>query len=1453
MATYGNWAVFGSLILLGAMLLQIVEEQAQLTERIFLEHSQGLLAARDAKAREFEAVFSRARARAELLATLPALQQLGAESEAEGMVGVGRAQRNIAIVFTAALEQTPGVEQLRVIALDDLGKEIVRVERGADGRARTTPQSELQEKGERDYMRAARQVVPGDTYLSSIGVNMEFGQPEMPERLVFRAVSVPRANPNVAIVINFNANKTLEQSLSSSRLEAGQVLLLSDADDRMIFRSDEAGGFGSGRGWDEAPPLSEVFTFDEKLQRRWLGDEPRDDERRDFKLLSASGVGYLASPAVAVEMGSERVPVQLNVRILEPVRQLESARAAALIPTMLQLTGPWVAILTAGMLMYVFVLQRKRLNEQAFLDRVDRASEAGLLGLWERDLDSGRVTWSRQLWLLRGLIPESRPLDFEETLLTVHPEDVDLVREARSADTFQVTFRVVHPDGTERVIEQRGRIEVDQHGIPARAVGTEIDVTERVSAEVGLAQFKYALDDTADAVFMIDSRTLQFVYVNRGAENQLGYTRRELQQMHPYDIKPEVSEAQFRALLAPLLNGERPNVRLETVHRHQNGGEIPVEVYLQLLPGGGSQQLVLNIVEDISQRRQAEEARALEAAAAVNQAEGRYRLLAENTSDLVLLFAPNGKLLYESLSSKRMFAGFFEPDTEFSERLRRMNAPGVQTFFDEIAEHGGEFRETLFFDLPQGGVWIDYVMRGVRDPAGEHFSVLWLGREVTELINERNRYALLAENTSDFVALYSSEGEVRYESPSIRKAFENDPLRTGRSLAERLFVLDRSAAKTVREGFESVLETGGEVRTVVRYPFGHDHCWLDVVMTAVPDYFPEKKAVLITARDVTAQLEEQRRYQILADNSSDLVTLAAADGTVIYDSPAAEAALPGLTQMHNFLTRAQTQDQAEWVISEFKRLAAEGGSARRTITVKQKGRWFFFDMSMQGARTDDGDDKRFAVVIASRDITALVEEQRRYRLVADNLTDLIAVFDQRGRFVYQSPRTEKFLPIADFPGLEAFLKRLPTFHAEKIQAGFDSILSGGEIFRYQLQIEVGSKNGWFDIQFSGLPDELGGEFRVLSVARDVTALVAEERRYQLLADNTTDMVSLYSLEGDAVYDSPSTQKLMSRSRTPAPGTFSARMSWALEKSLAAEAVRRFERVVQTGVSEEHEYAIGRRWFWVSMRRVDDAGGKPAYVVGVARDVTVTREARAELAEARNRLSSSARFVTAGELAASISHEVNQPIGAIVANTGAAVRWLDHTPSAVEEVRRALEAIRADALRASEVLTRVRGVFSKQEMTLEPVDVGSAIGRLVSMRGLALRPSYLRIKLALPESPLLAWADLTSLQQIMVNLARNARDAMLGLPENRRVLSISVASSSAEEVMIRVRDSGPGVPEGVKRHLFEPFVSDKTQGIGIGLWISRSLAEKQGGKLVLEESSADGAGFLLTLKAVVGDG
>ena len=72
-------------------------------------------------------------------------------------------------------------------------------------------------------------------------------------------------------------------------------------------------------------------------------------------------------------------------------------------------------------------------------------------------------------------------------------------------------------------------------------------------------------------------------------------------------------------------------------------------------------------------------------------------------------------------------------------------------------------------------------------------------------------------------------------------------------------------------------------------------------------------------------------------------------------------------------------------------------------------------------------------------------------------------------------------------------------------------------------------------------------------------------------------------------------------------------------------------------------------------------------------------------------------------------------------------------------------------------------------------------------------------------------------------------------------------------MIRVRDSGPGVPEGVKRHLFEPFVSDKTQGIGIGLWISRSLAEKQGGKLVLEESSADGAGFLLTLKAVVGDG
>ncbi len=132
------------------------------------------------------------------------------------------------------------------------------------------------------------------------------------------------------------------------------------------------------------------------------------------------------------------------------------------------------------------------------------------------------------------------------------------------------------------------------------------DRTAIDQAEAELNRFKTTLDQTLDCVFMFDPQTLQFFYVNQGALDQLGYRREELLGMHPYDIKPEYDAASFRALISPLLAGDQPMLRLETLHRHKDGHDLPVEVSLQYIPGRGQPARCVAIVRDITERKQTE-------------------------------------------------------------------------------------------------------------------------------------------------------------------------------------------------------------------------------------------------------------------------------------------------------------------------------------------------------------------------------------------------------------------------------------------------------------------------------------------------------------------------------------------------------------------------------------------------------------------------------------------------------------------------------------------------------------------------------------------------------------------------------------------------------------------------------------------------------------------------------
>jgi C4-dicarboxylate-specific signal transduction histidine kinase len=214
----------------------------------------------------------------------------------------------------------------------------------------------------------------------------------------------------------------------------------------------------------------------------------------------------------------------------------------------------------------------------------------------------------------------------------------------------------------------------------------------------------------------------------------------------------------------------------------------------------------------------------------------------------------------------------------------------------------------------------------------------------------------------------------------------------------------------------------------------------------------------------------------------------------------------------------------------------------------------------------------------------------------------------------------------------------------------------------------------------------------------------------------------------------------------------------------------------------------------------------------------------------------------GELTASIAHEVNQPLGAIVASAGACERWLAAKPPQMEKARRALERIVNDGRRAGEVIKRIRALMKRQSPRKDWLQINEAILEVIAVAQHQLRQNDILLEAQLAEGLPLVWGDRVQLQQVLLNLIVNAIEAMIAIDERRRELTIVSAADGPEAVAVEVRDSGMGVDPERAAHLFEAFYTTKDEGIGIGLSISRSIVEAHGGHLSATANVPHGAVF-----------
>jgi C4-dicarboxylate-specific signal transduction histidine kinase len=247
-------------------------------------------------------------------------------------------------------------------------------------------------------------------------------------------------------------------------------------------------------------------------------------------------------------------------------------------------------------------------------------------------------------------------------------------------------------------------------------------------------------------------------------------------------------------------------------------------------------------------------------------------------------------------------------------------------------------------------------------------------------------------------------------------------------------------------------------------------------------------------------------------------------------------------------------------------------------------------------------------------------------------------------------------------------------------------------------------------------------------------------------------------------------------------------------------------------------------------------------IGAVQDVTERRASEEALSKARSELSQVARVTSLGVLTASIAHEVNQPLSGIVTNASTCLRMLAADPPNVDGARETARRTIRDGNRASEVISRLRSLYGKKDPTIESVDLNEAAGEVLALSLRELQRNRVIVQQELADGLPPVAGDRVQLQQVILNLLRNASDAMSTVEDRPRLLLIRTQVEGDDRVRLTVQDAGVGFAPQAADRLFESFYTTKNDGMGIGLSVSRSIIESHHGRLWATLNNGPGATF-----------
>ena len=396
-------------------------------------------------------------------------------------------------------------------------------------------------------------------------------------------------------------------------------------------------------------------------------------------------------------------------------------------------------------------------------------------------------------------------------------------------------------------------------------------------------------------------------------------------------------------------------------------------------------------------------------------------------------------------------------------------------------------------------------------------------------------------------------------------------------------------------------------------------------------------------------------------------------------------------------------------------------------------------------------------------------------------------------------------------------------------------------------LDLLSSQAAISLENARLYAELAEENRERQTAE--AALRTSEERWRNLFENAPVGIALTGSNGRYAAANPAFQRMTGYTEAELHRLAPADITYEDDRA-ATEAV---VAALVTGSEAPHRFEkrfrrkdAGVVWGDVSGFLVAPVAGSAPFLAAVVVDITDRRRAEDGLREVQAELAHVARVTTMGEMAASIAHEVNQPLSGVVINANACLRWMAGDPPNMGEVRDAVQRIIRDGKRASDVIARIRNLSKKSSVQKEPLDLNETIAEVVAFVQGEVRRTRVTLRTDLASDLPRIIGDRVQLQQVVLNLVLNGLEAMNAVADQPRELAIETRRENSEHIRVAVRDVGVGLdPESIHR-LFDAFYTTKQGGMGMGLSISRSIIENHGGRLWAVPNDGPGATFLFTV-------